>query len=578
MMKKNRNYKAFRIGLIGAGFVLWLAVAGLRAGYLQLYRGEWLSNKAVGQVEEKVTVYGKRGTIYDAQHQAMAVSIETPSVAAYPAIMKNKASAAVRLAKALGLRARDVKRKLTGGRRFVWLKRQATPKEAEAVRALQLKGVDFIPEHTRYYPNTTLAAQVLGFTGIDGHGLEGLEFYYDRELNGGEHTITIFKDALGRGFDADELSGPARAGNNLVLTLDGHIQYIAEQALAEAVTTYEARSGMAIVMNPRTGALLAMAHYPTFNPNAFRKYDRFTWRNRAITDPFEPGSTMKIFSAAAALERGALTPSSIFFCENGTYTVGRHTVHDTKSYGWLSLQQIVKYSSNIGAVKVAEKIGGRTLFETLEAFGFGDRTHIDCPGESPGLLSNYKRWTSVDTGAIAFGQGVSVTGLQLITAASALANDGLMMKPHIVQAVTDPLGRPVRTMDPQPVSQVISVETAQKVRRIMRTVITDGGTGVEADLAGYSVCGKTGTAQKIESNGQYARSKYVASFIGFAPTERPALVALVVVDEPRKTHYGGTVAAPAFKRIIKETLSYLNIAPPDGLQKLRVSWDMKVNG
>jgi cell division protein FtsI (penicillin-binding protein 3) len=577
-MRKKRNYKTLRVGVIGAGFALWLAVAGIRAGYLQLFRGEWLSSKAVGQVEEKVTVYGKRGTIFDAQHQAMAVSIETPSVAAYPAIMENKAAAAARLAKALGLRAGDVKRKLTGGRRFVWLKRQAAPKEAEAVRALQLKGVDFIPEHTPFYPNTTLAAQVLGFTGIDGHGLEGLEFYYDRELNGGEHTITIFKDALGRGFDADALTGLARTGNNLVLTLDGHIQYITEQALAEAVTTYKARSGMAIVMNPRTGALLALAHYPTFNPNTFRKYERFTWRNRAITDPFEPGSTMKIFSAAAALESGVTTPNSIFFCENGTYMVGRHTVHDTKSYGWLSLQQIVKYSSNIGAVKVAQKIGGRTLFETLEAFGFGNRTHIDCPGESPGSLSNYKRWTAVDTGAIAFGQGVSATGLQLISAAAAVANDGLMMKPHIVQAVTDPLGRPIRRVEPQPLGQVVSAVTAQKIRRIMRTVITDGGTGVEADLEGYSVCGKTGTAQKIESSGQYAHNKYVASFIGFAPTQRPALVALVVVDEPKTTHYGGTVAAPAFKRIIKETLSYLNIAPADGLQKLRVSWDMKISG
>jgi cell division protein FtsI (penicillin-binding protein 3) len=577
-MKKTRNYKAFRVALIGGGFALWLAAVCIRAGYLQLYRGEWLSSKAVGQVEEKLTVYGKRGTIYDAQHQAMAVSIETPSVAAYPAVMENKATAATRLAKALGLRTRTVKHKLTSGRRFVWLKRQATPKEAEAVRALNLKGVDFIPEHTRFYPNTTLGSQVLGFTGIDGHGLEGLEFYYDRELNGGEQAITIFKDALGRGFDADTLAGPARPGNNLILTLDGHIQYIAEQALADAVTTYKARSGLAIVMNPRTGALLALAHYPTFNPNAFRKHDRFTWRNRAITDPFEPGSTMKIFSAAAALESGGTTPNSIFFCENGSYTVGRHTVHDTKSYGWLSLQQIVKYSSNIGAVKVAEKIGGRTLFDTLAAFGFGDRTHIDCPGESPGSLSNFKHWTTVDTGAIAFGQGVSATGLQLITAAAAVANDGLMMQPYIVQAVTDPMGRPVRTMEPRPLKQVVSVRTARTVRRIMRTVITDGGTGVEADLAGYNVCGKTGTAQKIESNGRYAHNKYVASFIGFAPTERPALVALVVVDEPSTTHYGGTVAAPAFKRIIKESLSYLHIAPADGLQKLRVSWDMKVSG
>jgi cell division protein FtsI (penicillin-binding protein 3) len=344
------------------------------------------------------------------------------------------------------------------------------------------------------------------------------------------------------------------------------------------VTTYKARSGMAIVMNPKTGALLALAHYPVFNPNSYRKFDRFTWRNRAITDPFEPGSTMKIFSAAAALESGATTPNTIFYCENGSYAIGRHTVHDTKSYGWLSLQQIVKYSSNIGAVKVVEKIGSRTLFDTLQDFGFGDRTNIDCPGESPGLLSHYKRWSAVDAGSIAFGQGVSVSGLQLITAMAALANDGLMMKPYIVQAVTDPNGRPIRTIEPVAVKQVVSVGTAHQVRRIMRSVITEGGTGVEADLDGYNVCGKTGTAQKIEPNGQYAHNKYVASFVGFAPTERPALAAIVVVDEPRDIYYGGTVAAPAFKRIIKDALSYLNISPADGLQKLRVSRDIKVSG
>ncbi len=575
---KIRNYKALRAALIGGCFVLWLSVIGMRAGYLQLYRGEWLSSKAVEQVEEKVTVYGKRGTIYDAQHQAMAVSIETPSVAAYPGVIENKAAAAVKIAKALGLKSKDVRRKLYSKRHFTWIKRQATPKEADAVKALNLKGIDFLPEHTRFYPNTTLAAQVLGFTGIDGHGLEGLEFYYDRELNGGEQTITILKDALGRGFDAEELNGLQQTGNNLILTLDGHIQYIAEQALAEAVTTYKARSGMAIVMNPKTGALLALAHYPVFNPNSFRKFDRFTWRNRAITDPFEPGSTMKIFSAAAALENGATTPNTIFYCENGTYAIGHHTVHDTKSYGWLSLQQIVKYSSNIGAVKVVEKIGSRALFETLQEFGFGDRTNIDCPGESPGLLSHYKRWSAMDAGAIAFGQGVSVSGLQLITAVAALANDGLMMKPYIVQAVTDPNGRPIRTIEPVAVKQVVSVGTAHQVRRIMHSVITEGGTGVEADLDGYNVSGKTGTAQKIEPNGQYAHNKYVASFVGFAPTERPALAAIVVVDEPRDIYYGGTVAAPAFKRIIKDALSYLNIAPSDGLQKLRVSRDVKVSG
>ncbi|MEJ2158014.1 MAG: penicillin-binding protein 2 [Desulfobacteraceae bacterium] len=572
--QRSARRAAFLCGL----FLVWLAVIGVRAGYWQIYRGEWLQDQAESQVKEKLTIRGKRGTIYDTRHQAMAVSIETLSVAAYPGQIVNKARTASRLAKAMGLKRKSVHRKLTSGRHFVWLKRKATPKIVEAVRSLGIKGVDFIPEHNRFYPNTTLAAQVLGFTGIDDHGLEGVEFFYDRELKGSEQTVTVLRDALGRGFDADRLSAPQQAGNNLVLTLDRHIQYIAEQALAEAVKKYKAKSGMALVMDPNTGALLAVAHNPVFNPNTYRKYRRSAWRNRAITDPFEPGSTMKIFSVAAALETGKMGPSTIFYCENGTYTIGDHAVHDTKSHGWLSVQQIVKYSSNIGAVKMVERIGRRALFDRLKAFGFGQRTRVDSPGESPGSLSHYKRWTVVDTGAIAFGQGVSVTALQLITAVSALANDGLMMKPYIVQAVTDPNGRLLRKIEPQPVQQVLTAETARTVRRIMRTVITPGGTGVEADLDGYEVCGKTGTAQKIDENGRYAPRKYVASFVGFAPAKQPALTVLVIVDEPEDVYYGGLVAAPAFKKIIKESLGYLNIPPGKGMQKLRVSRDIKVSG
>ncbi len=560
-----------RATFLGVLFLLWLAVIGVRAGYWQIHRGEWLQDQAESQVKAKLSIRGKRGTIYDAQHQPMAVSNETLSVAAYPGRIENKPKAAAKLAKVLGLKRSAVQRKLNNGRHFVWLKRQATPKMSEAVRALDIEGVDFIPEHNRFYPNTTLAAQALGFTGLDGHGLEGVEFFYNRELKGGEQTVTILKDRLGRGFDADQVASLRQAGNNLVLTLDRNIQYIAEKALSDAVKKYKAKSGIALVMDPRTGALLAVAHNPVFNPNTFRKYDRAAWRNRAITDPFEPGSTMKIFSVAAALETGKMGPSTIFFCENGTYTIGGHAVNDTKSHGWLSVQQIIKYSSNIGAVKMVEKIGGRTLFDGLKEFGFGHRTQVDSPGESPGSLSHYKRWTVVDTGAIAFGQGVSVTAMQLITAVSALANDGLMMKPYVVQAVTDPNGRLLRNIEPQAVRQVVTAETARTVRRIMRTVITPGGTGVEAELDGYGVCGKTGTAQKIDENGRYAPNKYVASFVGFAPAKQPALAVLVVVDEPKGIYYGGLVAAPAFKKIIKESLGYLNIAPGKRMQKLRVS-------
>lgn len=558
-MKKPRAH-IVRAAVAGSFFMLWLALIGARAGYLQLFRGPWLSHQAAEQYEHEVILQGKRGTIYDCRHEAMAVSIETTSIAANPALVADHGAAAD-LARILKVRVKEIAQLLASDRAFVWIKRQATPKQVAAVKKLGLKGIEFLPEHSRFYPNTTLAAQVLGFTGIDGHGLEGLEFYYDAELKGTETRVTVLKDALGRGFNADQWAAMNQAGDNVILTIDRHIQFIAERALAEAVTEHRARSGMALVMDPHTGALLAMAQYPFFNPNAFAKSDRRVWRNRAVTDPFEPGSTMKIFNVSTALDRGISTPATIYFCENGKYLVGDHVVHDTKPYGWLSLQQIVKYSSNIGAVKVGQQIGPRLLYNRLESFGFGTRTGIDCPGESSGSLSNYKGWTAVDTGAISFGQGISVTALQLVTAASALANDGILMRPYLVQAITDPNGRIVRRFTPQTVRRVVSVQTARTVRHIMHTVITEGGTGVKAHVQGYSVCGKTGTAQKVNAEGSYAHNAYVASFVGMAPTERPAITVLVVVDEPQDTYYGGLVAAPAFARIVGETLGYMNVAP-----------------
>ncbi|MBW1842449.1 MAG: penicillin-binding protein 2, partial [Deltaproteobacteria bacterium] len=288
------------------------------------------------------------------------------------------------------------------------------------------------------------------------------------------------------------------------------------------------------------------------------------WRNRAITDPFEPGSTMKIFLASAAIESGLCNPNTIFYCEGGRYRIGRNFIHDTHEYGWLSLQQIVKYSSNIGTVKIAERIGKDNLYHTLRNFGFGKKTGIDCPGETAGTLSPQSRWSKIDTGAISFGQGISVSAIQLITAVSSIANDGILMKPYVVKAITDRNGRLIENFHPQKVRTVISPETARVIKRIMQTVIDEGGTGVNAAIEGYTVCGKTGTAQKVDKNGGYARGKYVSSFVGFAPAENPAVAILVAVDEPQEQHYGGTVAAPAFRKIAYDTLNYLNIPPGRG--------------
>ena len=576
MKNKAHKYINMRINIIGILFLALILTIGAKAVYLQMFCGNWLSERAANQYEKDMVIAGKRGQIYDRNHHEMAVSIGTTSLAANPSRIEDKQSAARALAAILNLNQRKLAKKLNSQRTFVWIKRHASPKELSEIRALGIKGVDFIPSYSRFYPNKTLAAQVLGFTGVDGHGLEGVEYYYDKQLRGQENSRVILKDALGRGFakekmDSENVITPTDTAQNLVLTIDRTIQFITENALDEAVTKFSAPSGMAIVMDPQTGAVLAMANNPLFNPNAFGRFPRSSWRNRAITDPFEPGSTMKIFTAAAALESGTCSPSSIFFCENGVYRIGKNVIHDTHPRGWLSLQQIVKFSSNIGVVKVIESIGPTPLYQTLTNFGFGEKTHLDCPGETSGVLSSPKRWTRVDTGAISFGQGISVSALQLTTAASAIANGGSLMQPHIVAAITDHNGRIIERTEPRVVRAAVSFKTANIVKRIMKTVITEGGTGVNAALEGYSVSGKTGTAQKIDDSGKYAHGKYVSSFLGFAPADEPKVVILVIVDEPEGEHYGGMVAAPAFKKIAHETLNYLNIPPVMKQDKLRVS-------
>ncbi len=562
MKKKGaKNYLRMRVTIVGAGFALVLAVIAGRAVQLQVYRHRWLSQMAAGQYEKSYVSRGKRGAIYDVRFHDLAVSLDVTSIGLHPQKIAEPGRAAANLAKALRMSRRQVRRKLKSRKTFVWLKRKASPRQVAAVKALSLKGVAFVRERSRFYPNRSLAAQVVGFCGVDGKGLEGLEFFYNHTLQGGEDRFTVWRDARGRWFEADRPPYIADAGNNLVLTIDAAVQHITEKALAEAVRKYAAKAGMAVVMRPDTGAIMALANYPYFNPNSYRDYSKSRWRNRAITDPFEPGSTMKIFLAAAALESGKISPGSIFFCENGAYRIGRRTVHDTHPYGWLSLQQIVKKSSNIGAVKVGALVGSRRLHDQLRELGFGSRTGIDAPGESAGLLMAYRKWTRIDAGAIAFGQGLAVTAVQLATAVSAIANGGILMRPYLVQAITDANGKLIRKIGPRKVRRAISAETARTLRRIMRTVTTEGGTGVNAALEGYAVAGKTGTAQKVGPEGGYARGKYVSSFVGFLPAEDPEAVILVVVDEPKRFHYGGTVAAPAFKTIARNVMDYLGVPP-----------------
>jgi len=578
-MKSNKKRQIrFRLVSVVFLFFILLSTIGARAVYLQVFSGPWLAQKAAGQYERSFELVGNRGAIYDTNFAKMAVSNLATSIAAYPKQIKNARESAKALSRKLKINRKVLQEKLISKKPFVWIKRQSSPNETKAVKDLKLEGMGFIPEYNRFYPNKTLAAQVIGFTGTDGNGLEGIEFYYDTYLRGAKGNFTILKDAFGNGFISGKGNVPDYSGKNIILTIDKTVQYITEKALEETVTSFSAKSGMAVVIAPKTGAILAIAHYPFFNPNSFKSFRRELWRNRAITDPVEPGSTIKIFSAAAAIESGGSSPNTIYFCENGAYRIGRTIIHDNASHGWLSLQQIIKYSSNIGAVKISEKIGPEHLYNTLRNFGFGTKTGIDCPGETAGSLALYKKWTKLDTGVISFGHGISVSAVQLIAAVSTIANGGVLMKPHLVRAITDKNGQYIHRFKPRKIRRVISTNTAKEVAKIMQTVITRNGTGTLAALQGYSVSGKTGTSQKIGKDGTYAEDKYIASFAGFTPAENPEIAILVVIDEPIEKYYGGIVAAPAFKKIAHETLNHMNISPTIELNKLTLSLKKEARG
>ena len=568
MKPTEKNYIKLRIAVVGSIFIGFFLAIVVKAIYVQVYQGPWLSERATREINKTMTVREKRGAIYDTNHHEIAVSIDAISIGAYPNLMKDKNAAAAKLSKALDLNPKTFKARLTSGNGFKWVKRKAAPREVRAVKDLSVEGVDFIPEHSRFYPQSTLGAQITGFTGVDGRGLEGVEFYYDAQLKGEEKKLTVMKDALGKKFGGEREESLDSSARNLILTVDKTIQYITERALKEAVKEYEAKSGLAVVMDPATGAVFAIANYPFFNPNAFGRFDRSAYRNRAITDPFEPGSTMKIFSATAAIEYGGCTPNTIFYCENGKYKVGKYTIHDTHEYGWLSLQKILKFSSNIGAMKMSEMIGAQSLHQTLKGFGFGEPTGIDCPGESSGALSPYQKWSQIQTGVVAFGHGMSVTAIQMAAAVSAIANKGVLMKPYVVRAITDDKGKVVEEFGPRVVRRAVSEKTAETVKEMMRSVVETGGTGTEANIEGYTVCGKTGTARKVNKKGRYQRGSYLSSFVGFAPAEAPVMTVLVVIDDPKKKFYGGLVAAPAFKKIVRESLNYMNVPPQNNTERL----------
>ena len=550
-----------RLIIIQVLMVSLIFLMGAKSFDIQVFKAHELTRKAENDYARHIMVKGERGQILDRSMNKLATSIDAISITACPFKIKDPGFAAKKLSKILNINAKKLQKTLSSRRMFAWVARRVSPNQASRIRQLNITGIYFENDSKRFYPNRNLAAQVIGFTGAEDSGLEGFEFKYNSVLEGRSMKVRIKRDGNGRVLDIDKKRRSQLKGNSIVLTIDKKIQFLSEQTLEKTVKAHRAKSGMVLVMRPQTGEFLSIAHFPEFNPNNFKGYDRAVFRNRAVTDAFEPGSAMKVFTAAVALEKG-FTPKSIFFCENGTYKIGTFTIHDTHPHDWLTINQIIQFSSNIGAAKIGETIGDKALYKYLAAFGFGDKTRVGSPGETSGSLVPYRKWSKIDAGAISFGQGVSVSAIQLISGISAIANGGNLMKPMLVKKIISKDGEDLSVFHPETIRRVISSKTAQQVKKMMRLVVKEEGTGSKAAMDGYTVCGKTGTAQKALKNQRgYSKNNYISVFAGFAPQDNPELAILVVIDEPRKQYYGGDVAAPAFKTIMAESFNYLNIPP-----------------
>jgi cell division protein FtsI (penicillin-binding protein 3) len=540
---------------------LFLVVFG-RAYHLQVIQSEWLAAMAARQSERIVQLIPKRGILYDRKKEEMAISVEVDSVFAQPGKVQDLRAVAQKIGPVLGKRPTALLGKLKERESFVWLQRGITPEQRTAIEKYDFKGIDFLKESKRFYPQGELGVHVIGFAGVDAKGLEGVELEYDEFIRGEPGYMIISRDALGRSITPQSISyRQSLDGCEVILTIDKNIQYLVEKELKKAVQAWSAKGGMAVVMNPKTGEILALALQPTFDPNHASQSSDEVRRNRAIADTFEPGSTFKVFSLAAALEERVASPREMFFCENGSYLVGGKTIHDAHKHGWLSLSDIIKVSSNIGASKVGQKLGKNRLYRYLKSFGFGAKTGVDLPGEVPGILTTPRTWSEVGLANISFGQGVSVTALQLTSSLAALANGGVLMKPYVVKAVLGPDGGVLKENQPKMVRRVVSPETTGTVVRILKTVMDEGGTGRAARLTDYEAAGKTGTAQKALANGRGYSEKRVGSFFGFAPLDNPQVAILVVIDEPQGNSFGGVVAAPAFKAMSEQVLPSMGVYP-----------------
>ncbi len=561
MMSREQIAEMRRLEAV-AGLVLFgLFLMVVRAVDLQVMQSEKLSADADKQRIRQFEVAAPRGKILDRSRRVLSESVEVPSIAGIGADMQESELPA--LAQALEIPLATLKKRIGKRQGFIWLARQVTPRVAQQVQALNLAGVRIENDWRRYHPYGPETGHLLGFVGVDHQGLEGLELAFNHRLGGEAGKLQLIKAANGVQLPGSAWIKQPKPGQDLMLNLDVGVQSIAYAALANGIKKAGAKGGSVVVMNPHTGEVLAMTSWPGFNPNAFAKYRPQDWRNRVVTDVFEPGSVMKPFTVAAALSTGRWTKDSLIYCENGKFVVADKTIKDDHPEGWIDVRKLLVVSSNIGSAKLALDVGKEDLYGILKDVGFHRKTGIGLGGESPGLLPSMEAWGPVETANIAFGQGIAVTPIQLAAAFSVFANGGIYYPPQLVKEEVA-----------KPGHRVLSEQVANDVLSMLADATKEGGTGMRAVPQGYRVAGKTGTAQKPDKHGGYSKDKFTAVFAGIVPVENPELVIVVVVDEPQTSIYGGTVAAPIFKQIAATTLPMLGVAPSDTLVEAS-DWQMQ---
>jgi cell division protein FtsI/penicillin-binding protein 2 len=567
----SRNGANHRLYLLGAFLVLWFCAICLRLVYLQIFCYGDFQQRADKQQQRAVTVSAKRGIIYDRQGNELAMSILVDSAFAVASEVPDLPNAISLITRISGEDARLVLADCRAHKTFCWVARKANGDVIERIRALNLQGIHFQKESKRFYPKRELSAQVLGYVGTDDEGLSGIERQYNDQLKGQPGRMQISVDARKKWFARIEKE--PEAGQNLVLTIDEKIQYIADRELDQAIKDTHAIAGTVIVENPRTGEILALANRPTFNPNIKKEIKNESLKNRAVSDIYEPGSTFKLVTISGALEEKLTRPEEMFDCQMGSIVINGMRIRDSKPHGVLSVTDVLAESSDVGAIKIALRLGEDRFYKYIRAFGFGQQTGIELPGETRGMTKPVSRWSKVSIGAISMGQEIGVSAIQLAAMVSTFANDGVWEAPRIVATTTPPQAMPQSVVvHPKQERRVISTITAAQMRQMMRQVVLHG-TGRKAVLEGYSSAGKTGTGQKVDPNtGAYSRTKYVASFAGFAPINNPALTVVVILDSAVGLHQGGQVAAPVFQRVTQQALEYLHVPHDLQLPPSRQVW------